>query len=168
MQPMQHKKYTLYQRWARRLIACYPACWRQRYAEEMLLILEDSQPTLKTMLNLFLHLFDAYLHQNLIKERTPYMLQKMRSNELTIYGATLIFFVAWFIVQVHFVVIPGQPKVLFQSFSYTPSLLVNIIHSISYLLPLLTLLGGLPILLAAIFQALKERKVSLSSQGSQP
>jgi MFS family permease len=157
---MQHTKRTLYQRWARRLIACYPTCWRQRYAEEMLLILEDSQITLKTMLNLFMHLFDAYLHQYLVKERTPSMLQKMRSNELTIYGATVIFFVAWFVVQVHFVdFVPGHPRVLSAGFSYTPSLLVNIIHSVSYLLPLFILLGGLPILLAAIFQALKERKV---------
>ena len=88
------------------------------------------------------------------------MLQKMRSNELIIYGATLIFFVAWYVVQVHFVdFVPGQPRVLSAGFSYTPSLLVNIIHSVSYLLPLFVLFGGLPILLAAIFQALKERKV---------
>lgn len=157
---MQHMRHTLYQRWARRLIECYPTCWRQRYAEEMLLILEDSQPTLKTVLNIFLHLFDAYLHQRLIKEKTSYMLQKMRSNELTIYGATLIFFVAWFVVQFHFVdFVPGQPRALSQSFLYTPSLFVNIIHSVSDLLPLFILLGGLPILLAAIFQALEERKV---------
>lgn len=157
---MQHTKRTLYQRWAGRLIACYPAGWRQRYAEEMLLILEDSPPTLKTILNLFLHLLDAYLHRYLVKERTPYMLQRMRSNGLTIYGVTLIFLVAWFMVQAHFVdLVPGQPRTLSRSFLYTSSLSVNIIHSVAYLLPLFILLGGLPILLAAIFQALKDRKV---------
>lgn len=154
---MQHTKRTLYQRWAGFLIACYPASWRQRYAEEMLQILEDSPPTLKTILNLFLHLFDAYFHQQLIRERTPHMLQKMRSNELAIYGATLIFFVAWLVVQGHFAD-PGQPRVLFRSLSASQPLSSNIIHSVSYLLPLFVLFGGLPILLAACWQALKRRK----------
>jgi hypothetical protein len=156
---MQQTKHTLYRRWARRLIACYPGSWRQRYAEEMLLILEDSQPTLKTVLNLFVHLFDAYLHQNLVKEGPSYMLQKMRSNELAIYGATLVFFVSWFVVQARFTADPYQPPGIFaRGFSYTSSPLVNIIHSISSLLLLLILCGGLPILLAACWQALKRRK----------
>ncbi len=153
---MHHAKRILYQRWARRLIAFYPTRWRERYSDEMLLILEDSPPTAGTILNLFIHLFDAYLHQALVKERTLSMLQRMRTNELVIYGATLIFFVAWFLAQLH-VTVPGQPEALSSSFSYTPSLLVNIIHSVSYILPLLLLLGGLPILLAACWQALKAR-----------
>ncbi len=157
---MQHMPQTLYQRWSRRLIAWYPVCWRQRYAEEMLLILEDSPPTMKTILNLFLHLLDAHFHHYLVKERKPYMLQKIRSHELTIYGATLIFLVAWFVIQFHFVdFAPGQPRTLAQGFLYTSSLPVNIIHSVAYLLPLSLLLGGLPILLAAIVRALQERKV---------
>jgi hypothetical protein len=155
---MQHMKPSLYQRWARRLIACYPAGWRQRYAEEMLLILEDSPPTFKTVVDLFLNLLDAYLHQNLAKERTPYMLQRMRANGLIIYSAALIFFVAWFVVQAHFVD-PGQAGVLFRNVSADQSLPQNILHSVAYLLPLLMLLGGLPMLLAACWQALRGRRV---------
>ena len=89
------------------------------------------------------------------------MLQRMRSNGVTIYGATLIFFVAWFTVQANFAVVPDRPRTLSQNFSYTSSLYVNIIHSVSYLLLLFILLGGLPILLAAIFQALKGRKIHI-------
>lgn len=84
------------------------------------------------------------------------MLQKMRSNELAIYGSTLIFAAAWFVAQLRVSPLLGQPLVLFGSLS-TPSLLVNIIHSVSYILLLLILLGGLPILLAACWNALKTR-----------
>ncbi|GCE29943.1 hypothetical protein KDA_54270 [Dictyobacter alpinus] len=153
---MHKNKYMLYQHWARYLISFYPTDWRERYGEEMLMILEDAQPTLKTLLNLLLNLGDAYFHQNLITGRTPHMLQRMRSNELTIYGSTLIFFVAWFLVQLHFV--DTGSRVLFHSFSHNSSLFTNIVSAVSCLLPLLILLGGLPILLAACWQALRKRE----------
>src|SRR5690242_16961432 len=123
-------KPALYLRWARCLVKLYSAGWRERYGEEMLMILEDSMPTLKTILNLLLHLFDAYLHENLVAGRTPYMLQRMRSNELAVYGATLIFFVAWFAAQLY-ITVPGQPIVLSNCFVFTSSLLINIIHAVS-------------------------------------
>lgn len=154
---MQHVKLTFYQRWAIHLVKLYPASWRERYAEEMLLILEDSQPTLKTICNIIIHLIDAYLHQNLVGGRTPYMLQRMRSNELVIYGATLIFSAAWFVAQLRVSEAFGQPTALFGGIT-TPSLLVNTIHSVFYILLLLILLGGLPILLSACWNALRLRK----------
>lgn len=166
---MSHTNQSCTQRWARRLIACYPASWRKRYAEEMLLILEDAPPTRKTVLNLFLNLFDAYLHQDLVQERTslmlehlqrnemtPSLLQRMRANGLAIYSATLIFFVSWLVVQGHFAD-PGKPRVLFQLLS-SPFPLLNLLHDISYFLPLFVLVGGLPILFAAIVQAWRGRK----------
>jgi hypothetical protein len=155
---MYQTKSLFYQRLAGYLIALYPACWRERYAEEMLLILEEMPPTFKTILNLCLHIFDAYLHQTLIKERTTYMLQRIRFNELVIYSAVLAFFVAWYPSQ-FFITANNTPAtmVLTRGFMFTPSPLVNIIHVVSYLLLLLFLLGGLPILLAACWQALKAR-----------
>lgn len=154
---MQKEKYTRYQRWARHLIAGYPACWRHRYAEEMLQILEDSPLSLKTILNLVMSLIDAYFHQYLMKERVPYMLQRTRFNALVIYGATLIFFVPWIFVREHFIDFANH--VVFPSLSFTDPLSATITHSISYLLLIFMLLGGLPILLAACWQALKERKL---------
>jgi hypothetical protein len=167
---MPHTNQTFSQRWARRLIACYPANWHQRYAEEMLLVLEDAPPTRKTLLNLFLNLFDAYFHQNLVQERTSFMLEHLQSNEMTpsllqrmranglaIYSTTLLFFVTWLVVQGH-VADPGRPRVLFRFLS-SPFSLLNLLHDISYFLPLFVLFGGLPILLAAIVQAWRGRKV---------
>lgn len=155
---MPSAKPTFYQYWARCLVKNYPATWRERYTDEMLLVLEDAQPTLKTILNLSISLLDAYLHRDLVQERMPSMLQKIRSNELAIYGATLIFFFAWFVAQLH-IVVPNQPKTLTSSFVHTTSWPVNIIHSISYILLLFILLGGLPILLATCWKAVQTRNI---------
>ena len=102
---MYHTKSLFYQHLAVYLIALYPACWRERYAEEMLLILEEMPPTFKTILNLCLHIFDAHLHQTLIRERTIYMLQRICSNELIIYSATLVFFL-WPGMPLNFILLP--------------------------------------------------------------
>ncbi|HEY4385153.1 MAG TPA: hypothetical protein VGN34_11870, partial [Ktedonobacteraceae bacterium] len=151
----QASKPTLYQRGGRLLIGLYPAAWRERYAEEMLLILEDSSPTLLTLCNLFTSLLDAYMHLNLVQGRKTYMLQKMRTNGLAIYSATLIFFAAWYIVQTH-VLMDNQPMVIFNFFSFPPdSLRVSFVHLITCILLLSIVLGGLPILLAACWKALK-------------
>lgn len=148
---------TFYQRWARRLIELYPAAWRERYAEEMLMILEESAPTFTTLCNLFISMLDAYIHRNLVAERTPYMLQRMRFNSLAIYAATLIFFAAWFITQLR---TASGVRSLMANFSYSsPSLLVNVIHSVSSILLWLLLLGGLPILLETYWKALKTRNM---------
>jgi hypothetical protein len=154
---MYQTKNLFYQHLARYLVALYPACWRERYGEEMLLTLEDMPLTLKTILNLCLHIFDAYLHQTLIRERTTYMLQRIRTNELIIYSATLAFFLAWYAAQFYITAEHYTSIVLIRGFMFTPSLLVNIIHIVSYLLLLLFMLGGLPILFAACWQALKAR-----------
>lgn len=153
---MRHTELTFTQYCARLLITCYPGSWRQRYAEEMLQILEYTNPTYKTLFNLLLQLCDAYLHPDLVKGRNPFMMQKIRFNVITIYGATLIFFVPWLFVRGHF--IDFAHLVLFPSISLTDPLATIITRSISHILLFLILAGGLPILLAACWQAVKERK----------
>ncbi len=150
---------ALYLSLATSLVALYPASWRERYSEEMVMLLEDAPPTLKTLLNLSINLFDAHLHHNLVQERKPVMLQKMRSYELTIYGAALVFFVALFVAQ-RYLTNSSQVKSLLGSLSVTAaSPLLSIVHSAVLVLPLLALLGGLPIVLVACWKALKARKV---------
>ncbi|HEY7416590.1 MAG TPA: hypothetical protein VH593_15475 [Ktedonobacteraceae bacterium] len=137
---MQKEPSSRYQCWAQRLIAGYPARWRQRYAEEMLQILQDSQPTLKTILNLVLSLVDAYFHQYLVKGKLPSMLQSTRFNVIAIYGATLIFFVPWLFVRAHFIDL--APHVHLPSVSLTDPLSTTITRSVSYLLLIFVPLGG--------------------------
>src|SRR5690242_12977767 len=90
---------TFYLRCARHLIELYPVSWRERYSEEMLLVLEDCPPTFRTIINLIFHLFDAYAHPHLLTGGKPHILQRMRSSELCIYSAAVIFFVAWFLAM---------------------------------------------------------------------
>lgn len=162
---MQHtSKPTRTHRWAACLIGLYPPSWRERYAAEMLMILEDAPPTWKTVLNLFINLFDAYTHQNLVKEGTPHMLQRKRFSELSIFGATMIFFLAWYASQIRFdgSLIPRPiwvfPDPMYNNYwQHVPPVLALIIPQVGWLLLLLLLLGGLPVLLAACWEALKAR-----------
>ncbi|GHO61906.1 hypothetical protein KSC_007980 [Ktedonobacter sp. SOSP1-52] len=151
---------SFYQRWACRLIGSYPASWRERYADEMLQILEDSPPSLKTIFDLSLNLFDAYTHQSLIQGRIPTMLQKLRTNELALYTSAFFFFIAWLVEQAHANMIMNHRGVLFPYdlstiLDPTSPILSRFIAASLYTLPILILLGGLPLLLAAGWQALK-------------
>lgn len=148
-------KPTLCQRGGRLLIRLYPTVWRERYAEEMLSILEDSSPTLFTLCNLFISLLDAYTHLDLVQGRNNHMLHKMRTNGLAIYSATLMFFAAWYMVQSRVLVLHTS-LALFNFLSFpSDSLLVSFVHLITCILLLSIVLGGLPILLAACWRALR-------------
>ncbi|GHO57366.1 hypothetical protein [Ktedonobacter robiniae] len=145
---------SFYQRWACRLIGFYPASWRERYADEMLQILEDSPPSLKTIFDLSFNLFDAHTHQSLIQGRIPSMLQKLRTNELAVYASAIFFFLAWIVEQTRIIhtIIPSTT--LFNFSSASPTLMQCLAYGF-YILLVLILLGGLPLLLAACWQALK-------------
>jgi MFS family permease len=143
-------------RCARYLIERYPASWRERYSEEMLLLLEDCPPTFTTVINLIFHLFDAYAHPHLLDRRLPPMLQRMRSSELAVYGSAALFWAAaLFVVStLSFVLYPFDIARDFSSFQH----LDNMFTYCQLLLILLILSGGLPIFLATSWKAWKARK----------
>ncbi len=150
---MRHSfKSTLYLRLATHLVEIYPASWRERYSEEMLLLLEEYPPTFKTIINLFLHLFDAYTHQHLVKGRTSSMLQKIRSSELAIYGATIIFFFASLIAE-------ACASSMINTNMYISLSLYSLLENVLFILPLFILLGGLPMLLATSWKAWQARNL---------
>lgn len=147
----------LYLRCARYLIERYPVSWRERYSEEMLLLLEDCPPTFITVINLIFHLFDAYTHPQLLDGRLPPMLHRMRSSELAIYGSAVLFWVAAVLVM------STLPLVLYpfdiaRGISSLRPLLDFFFPYCQLLLILLILSGGLPIFLATSWKALKARK----------
>lgn len=146
----------LYLRCARYLIERYPVSWRERYSEEMLLLLEDCPPTFTTVINLIFHLFDAYAHPHLLDGRLPPVLQRMCSSELAVYGSAVLFWVAAVLV------IATLPIVLYP-FDIARGLsslqpLDNMFLYCELLLILLILSGGLPIFLATSWKAWKARK----------
>ena len=48
-------------RLSRFLVGCYPRRWRQRYAEELLEVLDQHRPTARTVLNLWAGAVSAHL-----------------------------------------------------------------------------------------------------------
>jgi hypothetical protein len=52
---------TLADRLSRFLVGCYPPRWRQRYAEEVLEVLDQHRPTARTVLNLWASALGAHL-----------------------------------------------------------------------------------------------------------
>jgi len=77
--------------WTARLIHLYPAYWQERYADEMLAILEERPATLWTFVDMLLSLCDAYLHGNLVSGRVVGMVKQFYSSVATIFGAGLLF-----------------------------------------------------------------------------
>lgn len=155
---MQHTSLTLfYLRCARYLVKCYPTSWRERYSEEMLLLLEDFPPTFRTVINLLFHLVDAYTHAHLLNERFPPILQRIRSSELAIYSSAVIFLLAWFLSIDAASTLYGYSQDLRSALSH----LVVIAHYGLPLLLLSLLLGGLPILLATAWKGLQAQTYSV-------
>ena len=113
------------------------------------MLLEDVPPTMKTVCNLFIHLIDACMHQNLVNERTPHMLQRKRASELTIFGASMIYFFAWSTLQIRFdgslsprpIWLSPDPLVSGSYWHAMPVMFTLIIPPVSWLLLLLLLLA---------------------------
>jgi hypothetical protein len=153
---MQHTfRSHLSLRCARYVIAQYPLCWRERYAEEMLLLLEDHPPTFSTIINLVVHLFDAYMHPHLPGGVLPDMWRRMRTSELSIYSSALVFwFAAVFVLSnLYLALIPLTSTDRFSSL--IP--LYNLAHYSPLLLIPFILLNGLPIFIATGWRALTTR-----------
>jgi len=58
-------------RLSRFLVGCYPCRWRQRYAAELLEVLDQHQPTARTVLNLWASAVSAHLDPAYRTERRP-------------------------------------------------------------------------------------------------
>lgn len=82
------------------LLRLYPRCWRERYAEEMLAMLEQRPLSLTDGLNLFFGALDAHLHPHLgttsmpLYERILHMFLTLRRSLLTLFCAYVGFIVA--------------------------------------------------------------------------
>lgn len=82
------------------LLRLYPRCWRERYAEEMLAMLEQRPLSLTDGLNLFFGALDAHLHPHLgttgmpLYERILHMFLTLRRSLLTLFCAYVGFIFA--------------------------------------------------------------------------
>jgi WD40 repeat protein len=67
-------------RLSRFLVRCYPPRWRQRYADELLAVLDQHQPTARTVLNLWAGAVSAHLDPAWRTGRHPAILLRHRAR----------------------------------------------------------------------------------------
>jgi hypothetical protein len=145
--------------WARRLLHLYPAGWQERYADEMLAILEEHPPTFWTLVDLLLSLCDAHLHSDLVSGKIGGRVKQFYGSVTTILGIGLMFglislAITYFLtgISTHLASLVGSPPLFFQ-----PILLV--LSSLSSLLIILLVVCGATLLLSIGRQALKTRQI---------
>ncbi|HLY31114.1 MAG TPA: hypothetical protein VKQ36_08790 [Ktedonobacterales bacterium] len=141
---------------ARRLLRLYPRVWRDRYGDELDALLDEYPVTLWTLLDLLLGVFDARLHINLLPGRLTSMTHRIRTSEIAIFVAFVLFCVAWF--PLHFV---SDTPSLWQSATQAhPELGVALttLNLAGMLALLAVLVGGIPLLLAAFGRAVADRR----------
>jgi len=76
------------------LLQLYPQSWRERYGQEMAVILEQRPIRLRTIVDLCFSALDARLDPYFTTERMVSMLQRLRSTEITIFRACVVFLAA--------------------------------------------------------------------------
>jgi hypothetical protein len=143
-------------RWAHALLRLYPRTWRERYAEEVALVLDQHRVTYWTLLDFLLGALDARLHPDLLPGRLTAMTQRMRSSEVAIFCAFVLFVVPWLIVQHVKDPLPDWEHAT----ALHPELLSAFIAvQITGLVALLAVLaGGVPLLLGVLRYAVRARR----------
>lgn len=150
--PTRRSRYLALTRAALRL---YPRAWRERYADEVLELLEQHRVTLWTVLDVLLGAVDAHLRRDLLPERLTSMAHRIRTSEISIFVAFVLFCLAW--VPLRFVRDPlpvwedatrAHPEVWFA---------LAALDVCGVVATLAILAGGVPMLVAAIGGAVRAR-----------
>lgn len=149
------------QRWAPRLLRLYPRAWRDRYGDEVASVLAEHRVTYWTALDLVLGALDAHLHGDLLPRRLTSMAHRIRSSEIAIFCAFVLFCVAW--VALRFIRDPLPTWEWETATAAHPALRTSltILDLASLVATLAILVGGLPLLVTAITQAIVARRVRL-------
>ena len=153
-QPDEHESLAL--RLARSALRLYPAAWRDRYAEEVTLVLRASHVTGWTLLDLTLGALDAHFHRDLLPGRLLSMAHRLRTSDIVIFCGYMLYALAW--AAMTFVRDPlpiwehataAHPALLL---AYDAMDLAGIVATLAFFA------GGLPILWSVITQTLRKRQ----------
>lgn len=146
-------------RWAGRILRLYPRPWRDRYGEEMAVVLRQHDVTPRTLANLLGGALDAHLHSGIIVAESDVALRRMRGSELAIFCAFVLFAAAWAPLQnirdpladwhaaVH-----AHPQF---------RVLLDVIDGAGLIALLAVVVGGVPILTVALVSAIREKRRDL-------
>jgi hypothetical protein len=142
-----------YLTWTRRALRLYPRAWRERYAEEVLAVLQQHRVTLWTVLDVLLGACDAHLRRDLLPGRLTSMTHRIRTSEIAIYCAFVVFGIAWLAVQFVRDPLPQWEHVTLLHPEIRAALVI--VQAAGLVALLAVLVGGLPILFLALQQAIR-------------
>jgi hypothetical protein len=138
--------------WAHHLLRLYPRAWRERYADEVAAVLKAYDVMPRTVLDLLVGALDAHVYRAMVARRRTSRRQRIRSSELAIFVAFVLFSLAW--LPLHFV--SDTPPVWYAATLAHPELGVALgALDLAGLLGLFAVLvGGVWLVLAALRRAL--------------
>ena len=145
--------------WARRLLRLYPRAWRDRYGDEVAAVLAEHQITYWTALDLLLGALDAHLHRDLLPGRLTSMAHRLRSSEIAIFCAFVLFCVAWLPLR-----LVRDPLPIWRAATAAhPDLLatLTLLDLGGSVAALAVLVGGVPLVCIALAQAVAARRWGL-------
>jgi hypothetical protein len=141
------------------LLRLYPASWRERYAEEMRQVLKLHPVTIWTALDVLLGAFDAHLYSGLLPSQVVTMGHRIRTSEIMIFCAFVLFGVAWLSIGlVRDPLAPWENVVRLHPEILTVFSIEQIAGGVAFLA---MVAGGLPILLATLRHAIRTRRWNL-------
>jgi hypothetical protein len=153
------RRAAVYVAWARRLLLLYPAAWRERYGEEMAMVLQRHRASLWTVLDVLVGALDAHLHRELLPGRLVSMAHRIRTSEIVVFCAFVLFLVAWLPLR-----LVRDPLPIWEAAvaSHPELLTALIILDVAGIVATLAILvGGVPLLTAALAQAVAARRWGL-------
>lgn len=138
------------------LLRLYPRAWRDRYGDEVTSVLAEHHVTYWTALDLVLGAIDAHLHGDLLPRRLTSMAHRIRSSEIAIFCAFVLFAVAWLPLR-----LVRDPLPIWETaVAKHPALFtaLGVLDLASLIAALAVLAGGLPLLVSALKQAVVARR----------
>jgi hypothetical protein len=141
------------------LLRLYPASWRERYGEEMQQVLKLYPVSLWTALDVLLGALDAHLNSGLLPSKVMTMGHRIRTSEIMIFCAFVLFGLAWLAIGLVRDPLPDWESIV----RLHPDILTvfsieQIAGGVAFLA---TLAGGLPILFAIVRHAVRIRRWNL-------
>ena len=145
--------------WAIRLLYLYPRAWRERYADEVAAVLEDYPVTLWTLCDLLVGALDVRLRGDLLPRRLLSMAHRIRTSEVAIFAAFVPFSLAW--LPLHGLIFT-RPWIFALSAHPMFGIAFSAIELAGFFVVPLILVGGMPLLIAALWQAIAHRRWGVS------
>ncbi|AFM41476.1 hypothetical protein Desaci_2534 [Desulfosporosinus acidiphilus SJ4] len=143
------------------LLKLYPRVWRERYEDEMLIVLEEHKITPTTMFDLLLGAIDANFNYNGFTEGIFYMINRVRSGIVMIFCSFMLYGIGWSLLQRLNDPIPNFQVI--NTIHPEFGVIYKAIFIVGFISFLAFLIGGLPILYISVKRAYREGKQNVLS-----